>query len=67
MLSWIAASLTFLSIIMTGRKMRSGWAVSALAQVAWLVFAWQIGNTGLIATEIIVFALCAYNWKRWGN
>lgn len=63
-LPWLLSALTIAAMVMTGRRMRSGWGIALASQVLWLVWIATSGSIGLVPLTVALLGVYAYNF--WG-
>jgi hypothetical protein len=61
---WLIGIGNVASAIMVGRRMRSGWAVLAVAQVTFVVYALLTGQQGFVL-QMFMVAIASMNWWKW--
>lgn len=62
---WLACAGVFWAMWLTGNKNRNGFLVGALAEVLWLVYAWQIHAFELGFMAIVFTGVYLRNYYRW--
>jgi hypothetical protein len=57
--------LTFVSLWQISRKRRNGFLIGAMANGAWLVFAFQTQSPATVFANVLFGLMNLYAWARW--
>jgi nicotinamide riboside transporter PnuC len=63
--SIVLAAVGIISPILTGRKMKSGWAVAFFTQFLWIAFSIQTHQYGFIILSCFYLIITGRNWLAW--
>lgn len=62
---FLGMALTFTSLLLLGRRRRVGFLVGALANAAWLVFAWKSRSAATVFANVLFGGMNLWVWARW--
>lgn len=62
---FVGMGLTFASLLLLGRRRRVGFLVGAVANAAWLVFAWRAKSPPTVAANLLFGGMNLWVWTRW--
>ena len=63
--SIVLSVIGVISPILTGRKMKSGWAVAFFSQWLWIAFAISTHQYGFIVLSCFYLVITGRNWLAW--
>lgn len=66
-LPWLLSPVSICSMILTGKRLRSGWALTVIGQLFWIAWAVGIHQWALLPLELIVLLVALRNWRSWGR
>ena len=62
---FVGCALTFISLLLLGRKRRVGFLVGAIANVVWLIFGFQSQSAGTVLANVLFGVMNTWAWMRW--
>jgi len=66
-LDWLAMVLMFLSLVLLGRKKRSGFLFGIGANLAWLAFGAVVGSVANVVANLVFAVMNVLGYIRWAN
>jgi hypothetical protein len=64
-MGWIGNALTIIGIWQTGHKKRSGFLITAVGCLCWLIVGFQTQKPDLIFIEVVLTIFLVCNWHKW--
>ncbi len=64
-IDWLALVLNATSIYLLGKKLKSGWILSVVANLAWIVFGMLAHSVATVVACVIFTALSVKGWWDW--
>jgi hypothetical protein len=66
-MDWILTMLLLVTLYLSGKNLRSGWAVGIFSQVLWIAYAIATKQYGFLLGAVLVGAMYVKNWFEWGE
>ena len=64
-MTWLGFPLTVVSFILLGRKRRSGWLVSCVACLLWIVVTTLRHDWPMLTQQVFLFGIGIFYYTRW--
>lgn len=65
--SFVLSGLGVVSLYLTGKRLRVGWAVGLFNSCLWVVYAITSGQYGFLMSTGVFIWVQTLNWIRWGK
>ena len=66
-LPYVLSALTIYSALAAGNKRRIAWSVGLANQGLWFLWIWASRSWGLAIMTVVLTAIFARNWIKWGR
>lgn len=63
--SYTLAGLGVISLILTGKKLKSGWVVGLINSGLWVIYALTTNQPGFLISSAVFITVQARNWFAW--
>lgn len=65
--SYTLAGLGVISLILTGKKKKSGWVVGLINSGLWVIYALTTNQPGFLISSAVFITVQARNWLAWNQ